>query len=122
MQLRQRGKIIFFAVCMILIAGVGSVFFMIRQPGTLGRNIVPIPAAEVAMHATRDDCWAIIDGRVYDVSSIIERHSGGVNAIIPYCGKDGSVAFRSKNQVIDVPHSPGAHRVMNLFYIGDLIN
>lgn len=33
--------------------------------------------AEVAQHSSRDDCWVIISGKVYDVTSYIPRHPGG---------------------------------------------
>lgn len=43
---------------------------------------------EVQKHNTRDDCWVIINGMVYDVTEFIAIHPGGANIIISNAGKD----------------------------------
>jgi cytochrome b involved in lipid metabolism len=53
--------------------------------------------AEVAGHATASDCWAIINGGVYDLTSWIPQHPGGERAIEGLCGKDGSAAFNGQH-------------------------
>ena len=32
----------------------------------------------MAEHNTRDDCWIILDDRVYDITRFIDAHPGGV--------------------------------------------
>lgn len=54
-------------------------------------------ASDVATHNTASDCWAIINGGVYDLTSWIPRHPGGERAIEGLCGKDGSAAFNSQH-------------------------
>ena len=47
---------------------------------------------EVAKHNTRDDCWLIIEGRVYDVSQYVPDHVGG-DAILKNAGADSTTGF-----------------------------
>ncbi len=53
--------------------------------------------ADVAKHNTQQDCWAAVDGDVYDLTSWISRHPGGADKIIPLCGTDASAAFRNQH-------------------------
>lgn len=48
---------------------------------------------QVAAHASPGDCWAVVDGGVYDLSSWPQQHPGGAAAIEGLCGTDASAAF-----------------------------
>lgn len=48
---------------------------------------------QVAQHKTKDDCWTIVRGNVYNVTSWVSKHPGGAEAIISMCGIDASSAF-----------------------------
>ncbi|KAI5124988.1 hypothetical protein M0805_007413 [Coniferiporia weirii] len=52
-----------------------------------------IPFSEVQKHNTRDSCWVIIDGQVYDATSIIDSHPGGTAVLLKNSGKDATKAF-----------------------------
>ena len=56
-----------------------------------------ITAATVAQHASQSDCWATISGRVYNLTSFIASHPGGVARIITLCGIDGTSAFSTQH-------------------------
>lgn len=62
-------------------------------------------AAEVAQHATTDDCWTIIDGDVYDVTPFVNRHPGGAAAISTICGADGTSLFSGQHGSASAPNS-----------------
>lgn len=53
--------------------------------------------ADVAKHASKDDCWSAINDGVYNLTSWIPRHPGGERAIEGLCGKDGSAAFNGQH-------------------------
>jgi len=49
--------------------------------------------AEVSKHNKRDDCWIVLDDRVYDITSFVDRHPGGVGPIVNMAGKDATDVF-----------------------------
>ncbi|AQP48957.1 hypothetical protein BW730_17080 [Tessaracoccus aquimaris] len=53
--------------------------------------------AQVAEHATPADCWAAIEGNVYDLTSWIDQHPGGADRIIALCGTDATTAFERQH-------------------------
>ena len=60
-------------------------------------STVQLTAAEVAKHDSANDCWSIIRGKVYDLTSFASRHPGGQSAIASICGRDGSSSFLSQH-------------------------
>jgi len=56
---------------------------------------ITLTTTEVAKHNTADDCWLIINDSVYDVSSYVQYHPGGL-AMVPYCGREATNAFNTK--------------------------
>lgn len=68
---------------------------------------------EVSAHNTSSDCWMVIDGKVYDVTSFIPSHPGGAT-IIAFCGLDASTAFAGQ------PMHSYATGLLPTYYIGDL--
>ena len=77
-----------------------------------------ISAGQVAQHNSPDNCWIIVSGNIYDVTNLIPIHSGGPDQIIPFCGKDATTAFDTKNG--QGSHSQRAQNVLNNYYIGNL--
>lgn len=57
------------------------------------RAAVRLSAEEVAKHNRDTDCWVILNGKVYDVTSFLPDHPGGKRAITLYAGKDASEEF-----------------------------
>merc|ERR1719409_1542250 len=48
---------------------------------------------EVAKHKTAEDCWVVLNGHAYDLSTFADEHPGGAGIIIKYAGRDASRAF-----------------------------
>lgn len=74
--------------------------------------------AEIATHDTIDDCWLLIDGKVYDVTANIGKHPGGEKNITDNCGKEATSAFQNKEP--GIPHSPNANDMLKDLLIGEL--
>jgi|Transcript_55043 predicted heme/steroid binding protein len=48
---------------------------------------------EIARHNTREDCWLVAHGRVYDVTEFVSRHPAGEFAIVRHAGTDSTSDF-----------------------------
>lgn len=62
--------------------------------------------AEVEKHGTENDCWTVIDGGVYDITSYIGRHPGG-NEILRACGADSTQLFKTRTDTDGNPIGSG---------------
>ena len=53
--------------------------------------------AQVKANSTAANCWTIVDDNVYNLTTWINAHPGGANAIMSLCGVDGTSAFKSQH-------------------------
>jgi len=77
---------------------------------------------EIKKHNKADDCWLLIDKKVYDVTEYIAsaKHPGGA-AILEGCGKEnGTELFETRPMGSGTPHSEQAHNYLKNFFIADL--
>ena len=81
-----------------------------------------ITSTEVAKHNTSSDCWLIINNKIYDVSQYLKfnLHPGENATITPYCGKEATRAFDTKDRSNPKPHSANANSMLTDYYVGDL--
>ena len=83
------------------------------------------PLTEIFKHNSEDDCWLLIDGKVYDVTEFISEHPGG-KAILEGCGKEASTLYNQREREdgttigSGTPHSDRAREMLKDYYIGDL--
>lgn len=70
---------------------------------------------QVQQHNSASDCWAAINGGVYDLTSWISQHPGGPDKIEGLCGKDGTSNFEGQHSGDSNPQSRLAS-----FKIGEL--
>ncbi|CAH8352299.1 unnamed protein product [Eruca vesicaria subsp. sativa] len=69
---------------------------------------------EVSKHSSNQDCWIVIDGKVYDVTKFLDDHPGGDDVILTSTGKDATDDFE------DVGHSSTAKAMLDEYYVGDI--
>ncbi|WVZ95780.1 hypothetical protein U9M48_041503 [Paspalum notatum var. saurae] len=69
---------------------------------------------EVAKHNSKDDCWIILDGKVYNVTKFLEEHPGGDDVLLSSAGKDATDNFEG------VPHSTLARTMTDDYLLGDI--
>jgi len=93
-----------------------------NKPTEQSNNAKNLPLEEIAKHNTPADCWTVIDKKVYDLSKYIESaiHPGENEAIIQYCGKDGTSGYNTKDKRRPQEHSANAHDELTTYFVGDL--
>ncbi|XP_037443461.1 cytochrome b5-like [Triticum dicoccoides] len=69
---------------------------------------------EAALHNTPDDCWIVVDGKIYDVTAYLDDHPGGADVLLAVTGMDGTDEFE------DAGHSKDAKELMKDYFIGEL--
>ncbi len=74
-------------------------------------------SADIAKHATPEDCWASVSGGVYDLTTWVDRHPGGSGAIKLLCGTDATAKFTKQHG-----GSGAAKSALGLLKIGTLAN
>lgn len=74
---------------------------------------------EIVNHNSEDDCWVIIEDKVYDVSDFISGHPGG-KAILEGCGKESTDLFETRPMGSGTPHSNRARSIRESYFIGEV--
>eukprot|EP01024_Parvocaulis_polyphysoides_P063984 TRINITY_DN7420_c0_g4_i2.p1 TRINITY_DN7420_c0_g4~~TRINITY_DN7420_c0_g4_i2.p1 ORF type:complete len:523 (-),score=68.23 TRINITY_DN7420_c0_g4_i2:1004-2470(-) len=94
----------------------GSVEQIVLERETLPQQISnkSFTLTDVAKHNQPDDCWIIVNDKVYDVTEFVQKHPGG-KIIQEYAGRDASEVFGTF-------HSKQAWQQLSEFYIGQLQN
>ena len=116
-----------FFLAVIIIVGLG-LFSGSNQPTTNNQSLTNqqtnklITSTEVAKHNTSNDCWIIVNNKIYDVSQYLKfnLHPGENATITPYCGKEATRAFDTKDRSNPKPHSTNANSMLTDYYVGDL--
>ncbi len=60
-------------------------------------SITSYTLLQVSSHNTSSDCWSVVSGGVYNLTSWIAKHPGGQSAIKGMCGLDGTVGFLAQH-------------------------
>lgn len=74
--------------------------------------------SSIASHSSIEDCWLIISNKVYDVTNYLSQHPGGRAVVLPYCGKEATVAFTTQD--CEGTHSQSALEQLGALYLGNL--
>ena len=64
-----------------------------------------ISVAEVLKHNTATNCWSVVNGNVYDLTSYVSQHNGGEAVIKAICGKDGTKSFSGQHAGASKPNA-----------------
>ncbi|GEM12114.1 sulfite oxidase [Rhodotorula toruloides] len=71
---------------------------------------------EIEKHGRADDCWIVVDGKVYDATSVLDWHPGGKAAILSHAGK---VHQQTTDEFASI-HDDYAHRKLKDCILGSV--
>ncbi|KAJ3703550.1 hypothetical protein LUZ61_007255 [Rhynchospora tenuis] len=78
-------------------------------------DLKKLSASEISLHTSKDDCWLLINGKVYDVTKFLEDHPGGEEVLLHSSASgDATDAFEN------VGHSTSAVSMMESYLIGSV--
>lgn len=95
---------------LVMIALLGSGSVLAEQEQEFTRD-------EVSKHATKTDCWIIIDNAVYDITSSLKDHLRYKYALDSWCGKESTAAWETKDGK-NKAHSRKAQLLLNQLRVG----
>ncbi|CAA6668220.1 unnamed protein product [Spirodela intermedia] len=81
---------------------------------TDGGNGAVFTLVNVSKHNTREDCWLLINDKVYDVTKFLDDHPGGDEVLVTATGKDATNDFE------DVGHSTTARAMLDEYFVGNI--
>ncbi len=85
---------------------------------TAGSKALLISLSEVESHNVPEDCWTVVEGKVYDLTEYIAKDQHPP-AIKDACGVDGTELFNTRGSK-NSPHPQQAVEYLNTLYKGDL--
>ena len=88
-------------------------------------GVTTLDLSEIAKHDTSTDCWILISGKVYNITSYFGKHPGGSSTMIATCGKDATAAYKTKDPYAATSgsrtaHSAGAVSLLDQYFVGNL--
>jgi cytochrome b involved in lipid metabolism len=86
-----------------------------EKTGENGETEKTYTMEEVAKHNSKESCWTVIRGEVYDLTNWIDKHPGGADKILKICGKDGTNLFVKQHGGKEKPE-----KILENFEIGTL--
>jgi len=90
-----------------------------QPPKEVDTEINYVSMGEVQQHNTFNDCWIVLEGKVYDANVLISTHPSG-RMVINYCGKDATEFIKTQLFKGDVDFLKNAEGYLKQSYIGEL--
>lgn len=130
-----------FAVVVIAILTAGLVFYqnskvsnnsntvsvvadtISKDSPTTGKLVLSMD--ELSKHNTKDNCWLLISGNIYNITSFFGSHPGGNRIMEKTCGTDATIAYETKDlrassSSSGQDHSSRAKEMLKTYYLGAL--
>ena len=80
-----------------------------------GAGATSVTMEQVRAHSVEADCWVVLNGNVYDMTSYSNSHPGGSSFITDLCAQDGTDLY-------DAFHPIGLLRTIDRYQIGPFVS
>ncbi len=96
----------------------------INNLSSSGKSLI-LNMPEIKKHNKSSDCWMLINGNVYDITSFFGSHPGGNSVMASTCGTDATDAYMTKDPNAKSTsggsdHSSNARNMLKDYYLGKL--
>ncbi|MFC2143138.1 cytochrome b5 domain-containing protein [Candidatus Aenigmatarchaeota archaeon] len=88
------------------------------SPDNCGPEGCAYSLSVIAEHSSEDDCWMIIDGKVYDFTDYVSIHPTDSETLLQGCGIDATGLFETRPMGSGTPHSDDARVLLVDYQIG----
>lgn len=96
------------------VVAVKPVPTVVNEPKVVPNQTASLTMNVVATHNTQNDCWIVINGKVYSVTSYIPMHPGGAKRIVRLCGANATSGYDGQG------HSKYADSLLGQYLVGTL--
>ena len=98
--------------------------FITKTTPTPAKKSLTLNMTEISKHNKESDCWMLISGKVYDITSYFGSHPGGNGTMAATCGTNATDAYMTKDPYATSSggysaHSSRAKNLLQDFYLGD---
>mgnify|MGYP004701150193 CR=1 FL=1 len=77
---------------------------------------IRIDKTELAKHNKIDDCWMSLGGKIFNITSYLNYHPGGVDILLKHAGKDATAIFMKYHRWVNF------ERILDECFIGFLVS
>lgn len=103
-----------------LLSDVKSKMKVDANPTDANSETSSLTTAKISEHSSPTDCWITISGKVYNVTKFLDLHPGGALTITPYCGKDATNAFNTRDKNPPQNHTNTAVEMLKSYFVGNV--
>jgi len=64
------------------------------------------PLSEVKQHNTKEDCWVVLNGKIYDLTYFLDTHPGGPDSVLTWAGRDATRPWNFIHQMSWIQRYP----------------